>query len=262
MLNINTLDSFRQKYNPDGSELRHLQLVALKILIEFDRICFKHNIKYILSSGTLLGAIRHGGFIPWDDDVDVEMTRKEYDKFMKIVNVELSIKYEIHSHKDDSYYIAPYIKIRDKESNIVELSKISKVQNKKGIFIDVFVIEKSNIVLFEIARFLQSFFLIKPFRRTILPKWYTKSMYYSLHSILFPLMRYTGKVLPGKYKHCLGVRYRFKRKKEHLEDTIKWNFEGYEFNIPKNYDTYLTGIYGDYMQIPSCKNNHSGILND
>lgn len=70
-------DSLRAKYNPEGSELRKYQLRLLDTLVEFDRICREHGIKYWISCGTLLGARRHGGFIPWDDDIDVDITYSE-----------------------------------------------------------------------------------------------------------------------------------------------------------------------------------------
>lgn len=74
MLDKATQEQLRVKYNPDGSLLRNAQLRMLEILIDFDRVCRKHDIKYWLSSGTLLGAVRHGGFIPWDDDLDVDLS--------------------------------------------------------------------------------------------------------------------------------------------------------------------------------------------
>ena len=73
----------RCQYNPDGSLLRELQLRMLEILKCVDSICEKHNIRYWLSSGTLLGAVRHGGFIPWDDDIDILMPREDYEKFSR-----------------------------------------------------------------------------------------------------------------------------------------------------------------------------------
>ena len=77
----------------DQENLRKLQLIELELLIEFDRICRKNNIRYTLTGGTLLGAVRHGGFIPWDDDADVSMLRREYEKFKKVCEIELDDKY-------------------------------------------------------------------------------------------------------------------------------------------------------------------------
>ena len=77
-------EELRERYNPEGSILRKQQLRMLDILLHIDKICNEHNIPYWLSSGTLLGAVRHGGFIPWDDDVDIEMLREDYLRFEKI----------------------------------------------------------------------------------------------------------------------------------------------------------------------------------
>ena len=74
------------------TDLRKMQLIQLEMLTEFDRICRKYEIEYFIIAGTLLGAVRHGGFIPWDDDVDVAMKREEYEKFCKICGKELSSK--------------------------------------------------------------------------------------------------------------------------------------------------------------------------
>ncbi|MBR5957646.1 MAG: LicD family protein, partial [Salinivirgaceae bacterium] len=91
---VNQNSELRAKYNPEGSQLRQIQNRELDILIEFDRICRKHNIDYWLDSGTLLGAVRHGGFIPWDDDIDVCVLKKDRKRLRKAMNTSLSQDYE------------------------------------------------------------------------------------------------------------------------------------------------------------------------
>lgn len=78
-------NELRERYNPDGSILRKQQLRMLEMLQYIDFVCKKHNIRYWLCSGTLLGAVRHGGFIPWDDDVDIEMLREDYKRLVRIL---------------------------------------------------------------------------------------------------------------------------------------------------------------------------------
>ena len=82
-------EELRKRFNPDGSMLRRQQMRMLEILIEVDRICKKHGIPYWLSSGTLIGAVRHNGFIPWDDDLDIEMMRKDYLRLLQVLPGEL-----------------------------------------------------------------------------------------------------------------------------------------------------------------------------
>ena len=94
-------EDLRVKYNPDGSILRQHQLKMLDILIVIDGICKKHGIKYWISDGTLLGAVRHGGFIPWDDDLDIQMMRKDFKHFIKIISKELPENLVLQTHKTD-----------------------------------------------------------------------------------------------------------------------------------------------------------------
>ena len=82
-------EELRARFNPDGSMLRRQQMRMLEILLEVDKICKKHDIRYWLSSGTLIGAMRHNGFIPWDDDLDIEMMRADYLRLMKVLPSEL-----------------------------------------------------------------------------------------------------------------------------------------------------------------------------
>ena len=103
------MDGFN-RFNPEGSVLRLHQMKMLRILEFVDRVCRKHGIRYWLSSGTLLGAARHGGFIPWDDDLDIEMLYRDYKRLMEVLPFELPSNLVLQTMHTDSNYVAPYAK--------------------------------------------------------------------------------------------------------------------------------------------------------
>ena len=114
------------KYNAIGTDLRKMQLKMLEMLEFLDYICQKYSIPYWLGAGTLLGAVRHGGFIPWDDDLDIEMQKHDYKKLLKVLKTEMSDKYILQVHQSDRNYIFPIAKFRDKNSHISELHNADK----------------------------------------------------------------------------------------------------------------------------------------
>ena len=97
-------EELRARFNPEGSMLRRQQMRMLEILLEVDKICKKHDIKYWLSSGTLIGAMRHDGFIPWDDDLDIEMMRSDYLRLMEVLPSELPEWLALQNDETDPYY--------------------------------------------------------------------------------------------------------------------------------------------------------------
>lgn len=130
--------ALRARFNPDGSLLRRQQMRMLDILIEVDRICRKHNIRYWLSSGTLIGAVRHKGFIPWDDDLDIEMLLPDYKRLMKVLPEELPENLALQSQDTDPNYFFFYAKVRDRRSLLEETTGYDRTWREKGIYIDIF----------------------------------------------------------------------------------------------------------------------------
>lgn len=124
------------KFTP--AQLRRLQMVELDILLELDRVCRKNNISYFLCGGTLLGAVRHGGFIPWDDDVDVGFFRDDYERFCQVFPKEAnSSRYFLQTWKTDKYYRWNYGKIRRLGTEYIRAGQ-EHMKYKTGISIDIF----------------------------------------------------------------------------------------------------------------------------
>ena len=123
-----------------NEKLRKLQLCELEILLEFVRICEQFSLRYYLVGGTLLGAVRHQGFIPWDDDIDVAMPREDYDRFAQIAPRELAPQYFYQSPKTDPNYFLTYAKIRKNGTEVYE-ERFKDAKFHKGVFIDIFPLD-------------------------------------------------------------------------------------------------------------------------
>jgi len=253
--------------------LRKVQLTQLEILLEVDRICKKHNLTYLLWAGTMLGAIRHKGFIPWDDDIDIAMKRDDYEKFLEICKTELSSHYFLQHHKTEPYYILQLAKIRKNKTQYVEESR--RILNiHHGIWIDIFPLDnvfpgsmKENIRCFIVS-------LLLRFNTT-------RNLGVSLNSsyikrILGNLLAKLSFLLINKKRYDMLVKYLItlfnSKNSEYLNelclhasknyikrnlisvndyyDIIHTNFEGHLFPIPRNYDLFLTNNYGEYNKLP------------
>ncbi len=244
----------RGRFNPDGSLLRQHQLRMLAMLKYVDGICRKHGIKYWLSSGTLIGAVRHGGFIPWDDDLDIEMLRDDYKKLRKILYKEKS-SYVLQTHKTDSNYFAPYGKLRDLHSYIKEETSNDINYRYHGVYIDIFIMEpSSSLFLTKSSLFLQEKILFTPnvkIKDTFIRRLYFPTAYFVLYKLMFPLFRLLSQwKAGGQLRHTFGSCLLKPREVKDIFPLTEMLFENYSFPVPGNYDAYLTKIYGDYMRLP------------
>lgn len=248
--------------------LRDLQLTILEILKEIKRVCEKYDIDYFLAGGTLLGAVRHKGFIPWDDDADIGMVRSEYNKFIKVcLNGALSSKFILQSYETDSAYCDEFIRIRMNDTLCVIPYHRSRGYHHLGVFVDIFPYDKSNTNdVKKIDKLRHKISVINKFiqiKTTKFELMKTKKAKFIKILILFVPTRLFLKCRGNMenrfnktdthYYVDLCSCYETKRAifdKNIIEELIDLEFETLSFKGLKNYDSFLKTVYGDYMVLP------------
>ena len=244
-------------YNPEGSQLRKLQLRLLEMLKEFDVFCTKNNIQYTLEGGTALGAYRHKGFIPWDDDVDIAMDLMNYRKFCKLFMENPTENLRIQIHETDPLYLYGFAKIRDIHTVFHERGKAIEYK-ENGCFIDVFPLETAFPILIGVYHILHRplFGLSKyPLHRHKIVTVLASCYFYFCRGIAV-LFRAISKFLgSNSYSYGYGCNiYTFKwnYRKEMFKDPVNLQFEDGFFPAPGKIKEYLSIHYGDnYMELPS-----------
>ena len=256
-----------QEKETDKFDLREMQLKLVDILKCMDSVCKKNNIRYYLIGGSTLGAVRHKGFIPWDDDIDVAMPRKDYERFLKIAKEELPPYYEIRNYKTHpNGHVYHWTKIEDNRTTLV-VDWHKHLNYAGGIFIDLFPLDGVSKYKFIRKLHFNLLFL------------FTKKLFYTSYR-----ESNTGKVIKSpfilkilqsnvarRFIHrtiqCLITIYDYDKSKYVANYTGEWmmreimlkeyfgtpgllTFEGLLFNVPEKYDLYLKNLYGDYMKLP------------
>lgn len=242
------------KYNADGTMLRKAQERLIEMLIEIDRICKKHNITYWIDGGTALGAVRHKGFIPWDDDIDIAVLRKDYNKLLKILQKELPDRFVLQNKKTEKYYHLMYSRVVDKNSlsdygeNRVKTRK--KMKNQ-GLFIDLVFIEKGNLKLKKIVDhyYIGSFHNLtfyNNFKKKILAQ-----VSWPIFSLLVLIIRCIYSLIPSdKYIFGYGIPFMRDLRRSEILPVKPIEFENIIVSAPNNVHAYLKRYFGNYMQIP------------
>lgn len=242
------------------NNLKKAQLIMLDILKLVDKICKDNDIKYWLEAGTLLGAVRHKGFIPWDDDLDIGMLRKDYEKFIAVFSKYGNDKYFLLSKNTDKSYNKNFIKIMSKSYFLIENEKQFW---PTGIYIDIFpfeefnndrkhkkiaqiiMLKKNRLLCIEKNNNLKKFFLnIFRFIR------FSVYLFIPIEFIINIIQKKEQQGIKKYIGYDLKTGFTYKIKKDYVFPLKKLQFENQKFFVPNNYDEYLKKMYGNYMQLP------------
>ena len=245
----------------DNDTKNKLRQVQLQILDEIVRICNENNLRYCLTGGTCLGAVRHKGFIPWDDDVDVIMPRSDFNRFTDETSTKNDSDFFLDYYMTNPKYGRCFAKYCKKNTLFIESNGL-----KQSIFVDIFVQDKVPGPEFtstsKLPTFIHKLDAITTIRReglrgrdyiTKVVYWLTRWMpvkwFFKWETKLMTRFENTD----AKYYLNYGSPYNLVKETipiSEFEPYSQKEFEGKMYNVPRNWDLYLTRIYGDYMTLP------------
>ena len=253
----------------DQQELRKAQLKMVEILDAIDDICARHNIQWWLYYGTLLGAVRHNGFIPWDDDCDIVMMREDYERFIEAAKKELPDNLHLQNRELEPAYNKSITKIRMNGTKLISLEENENEPYHQGVFVDVFVWDYHLKINETILKNISWITKLR-YKRKKYPKGHWKRNVVQVISAV-PYLCYSCIL---KTMTVISLIYRKNNRLPYVGTEFKTNdkvfceqneifplrkdipFEGKYFPIPNNYDAVLTYKYGDYMTIPPVEKRH------
>ena len=275
------LNQGRYKVIMTDGELKKVQGQLLIIAKEIKRVCEKHGINYFLLGGTLIGAVRHKGFIPWDDDLDLGMLREDYEKFLEIAPSELSEDFCLQTMENDPEYGLAFAKVRMNGTVYREMTD-PRIKAHQGFWVDVFPydnIPDDNAELAQMADRIMDYRTLLLMKAGSTPwkvipvfykRWKSHMRYKKFinRAAKIPreqlvsdynkeMKRYNESATARICQQSGGARFgKHPLDRNFLSEFTKLSFEDDEFQCPKRYDEFLRAIYGDYMQLPPEDQRH------
>ena len=274
-----------------SAEMKKVWAVALDLLNEFDKVCRENNLNYFIAYGTLLGAIRHGGFIPWDDDVDLVMPRNDYDRLCAMADENFRPPYFFQTEKTDPGFSRPFARLRNSETTAFQkIEDYKKISYNQGIFIDIFPMDSFPDAESDQKRFKEE--LMKAKRRMLrFSRFTTRSKRQEAHSVgdhMKNMVKGCSSLLTRRLLRTFRIGNPFVAEFEKLEQryrgtmtdsccvpfffnpqrqiiwkkscfngTVSAAFEMLTVPAPSGYEEILSTCYGNW-QVPERKNTVHG----
>ena len=255
-------------------EKRDIQLASLDILRELDRICKANGLRYFITAGTLLGAVRHGGFIPWDDDIDVAMPRRDFNKLSKIAEKELRGGYFYQDTRSEPYYPFLFSKIRKDGEEVYE-PVLADFNMHKGRYIDIFPLDKCPRTKLFAKIFFKQVEFVKIAMIAKKSPWYesgyTKKTaraalavarrlpWFVLRFMRWWTLKFSTLFASKKRLCTVAGTHGYPKETysaEWFSSAVELSFEGERYPAPSGYRELLSSMYGDYMKLPDEAERH------
>lgn len=250
------------------TDIKSLQKIEIKILDYVVDLCKQYRLTYFLVGGTLLGAIRHKGFIPWDNDIDIAMPRNDYEKLCEILRKKSGTKYSLIELREDNMYYCPFVKVVNDKTILKETVGGDSIM-PLGVYIDIFPIDgiknndkksvkrylKIRNWCYRIAKATLYIENLSLWRKIVKKIWHFLIVDVLKREKYFNRLVKLMKKYPYGSTEYIVSTYGLRAEKEVIEysafaQTINVEFEGKMYNAPVGYDKYLTQMYGDYMKLP------------
>lgn len=252
-------DELKAKYNPEGSTLRQAQIRMLEMLVYLTGVLDKLGVPYSLDGGNLIGAVRHGGFIPWDDDVDIVIPYKYKKKVDSYLQKCCDPRFVLQTPHSDYGYLGLWSVLRDRNSEYIQDSNVHNARKYKGLQIDIFTLEQGVNEFWHKVSSSLYWNLVVPFVTTGRLR-IARFFFFLLNKIIYPIIRQLSFLLGDKnvLKYPLGSVWHTKLNRNTYADRNKILFENHFFMAPSHVEDYLKSQYGDYMSLPPIeyRNHH------
>lgn len=257
----------------EGQTIRDVQDKILEIMLFIDKICRKNEITYFIMGGTALGAVRHGGFIPWDDDLDIFMTPQEYQRFKRAFDEQKSDQFVIQEWRTTPRYLE-YAKVRMNGTTFIEHVYKDRTDMHHGIYVDIMILHKCPENIFKQKLiYLQSKYVtlyalsqrnwqpknkvqalvlatLRFLPNKLLAKWCYKNIY--RFDDLTSNFKWCYFITPAKFRQGIFEDYMF-------QNPVDIDFEGHNLMASKEIKKYLEYRYGDYMKLPSKEQQKASV---